>query len=413
MRKALAVLLALLGLTALAQTQVRISGWGGTDIAIVNGLLKEVVQPKLDKEGIKVLYEPIEGDYTQWLFNALSAGTAPDLFYVDIFWSESLFATGRVEPLDRYFSKQEVGEFLPNLVQAFTYQGKLYGIPKDFNTLALQFNKDIFDEAGVKYPNQQDTWETFEAKLRQVQSKLKDVAGLCVVADFARFGAFAFATGWKPFDEKGHTVLDANFRRAFEWYTGLVKRGAARFAQDLGEGWTGGCFGGEKAATAIEGAWIGGFLRDKAPNMRYSTTFLPLDPVTKKRGDFVFTVSWSMNAQSRNKEAAAKVLKALTSPEAQQWVLERGLAIPSRRALANNPYFQRPGKEPELNRIVFQGSTSQGGVNLVYPFKFRGFGGDWMRPINEALQAVLTGQKSVDQALRDAQAALDQLTGRK
>jgi len=39
MRKALAVLLALLGLTALAQTQVRISGWGGTDIAIVNGLL--------------------------------------------------------------------------------------------------------------------------------------------------------------------------------------------------------------------------------------------------------------------------------------------------------------------------------------------------------------------------------------
>jgi hypothetical protein len=60
-----------------------------------------------------------------------------------------------------------------------------------------------------------------------------------VVADFARFGAFAFATGWKPFDEKGHTVLDANFRRAFEWYTGLVKRGAARFAQDLGEGWTG------------------------------------------------------------------------------------------------------------------------------------------------------------------------------
>lgn len=411
MRKVVWILLALSGLGALAQTQVRISGWGGTDIAIVNGLLKEVVQPKLDKEGIRVVYEPIEGDYTQWLFNALSAGTAPDLFYVDIFWSESLFATGKVEPLDRYFSKQEVAEFLPNLVQAFTYGGKLYGIPKDFNTLALEYNKDLFDEAGVKYPNQQDTWETLEAKLRQVQSKLKDVAGLCVVADFARFGPFAFATGWKPFDEKGQTVLDQNFRRAFEWYTGLVKRGAARFAQDLGEGWTGGCFGGEKAAVALEGAWIAGFLRDKAPNLKYGTTFLPLDPVTRKRGNFVFTVSWSMNAASKNKEAAAKVLKALTSPEAQQWVLERGLAIPSRKALANNPYFQRPGKEPELNRIVFQGSSAQGGV--VYPFKFRGYGGDWMRPINGALLAVITGQKGVDQALKDAQAALDRLTGRK
>ncbi len=403
--------LALVGLGALAQTQVRISGWGGTDIAIVNGLLKDVVQPRMDREGIRVVYEPIEGDYTQWLFNALSAGTAPDLFYVDIFWSESLFATGRVEPLDRYFTPAERGEFLSNLLQAFTYGGRLYGIPKDFNTLALQFNKDLFDEAKVPYPNQQDTWETFEAKLRQVQERLKDVAGLCVVADFARFGAFAFAAGWKPFDEKGHTILDGNFRRAFEWYTGLVRRGAARFAQDLGEGWTGGCFGGEKAATALEGAWIAGFLRDKAPNLRYGTTFLPLDPVSKRRGNFVYTVSWSLNAASKNKEAAVKVLKALTSPEAQQWVLERGLAIPSRRALANNPYFQRPGKEPELNRIVFQGSTPQGGN--VFPFKFRSLGGDWMRPINDALLAVMTGQKGVDQALRDAQAALDRLTGRR
>ncbi|MBW6395166.1 extracellular solute-binding protein [Thermus sp. PS18] len=410
MLRILVVFLAMLGLV-LAQTQVRISGWGGTDIAIVNGLLKEVVQPKLDREGIRVIYQPIEGDYTQWLFNALSAGTAPDLFYVDIFWAESLFATGRVEPLDAYFSKQEVGEFLPNLVQAFTYRGKLYGIPKDFNTLALVFNKDLFDEAKVPYPNQQDTWETFEAKIRQVQSQLKDVAGICLVADFARFGAFAFATGWKPFDEKGHSVLDQNFRRAFEWYTGLIRRGAAKFAQDLGEGWTGGCFGSEKAATALEGAWIAGFLRDKAPNLRYGTTFLPLDPVTRKRGNFIFTVSWSLNAASANKAAAVKVLKALTSPEAQQWVLERGLAIPSRRALANNPYFQRPTKESELNRVVFQGSTAQGGN--VYPFSFRGFGGDWMRPINEAIQAVISGQKSVDQAIRDAQTALDRLTGRR
>ncbi len=111
MRKLLIAVLALLSL-ALAQTQVRISGWGGTDIAIVNGLLKEVVQPKLDREGIRVVYQPIEGDYTQWLFNALSAGTAPDLFYVDIFWSESLFASGKVEPLEAYFTKGRVKSYV-------------------------------------------------------------------------------------------------------------------------------------------------------------------------------------------------------------------------------------------------------------------------------------------------------------
>ncbi len=408
MKRLLVVLTALLGL-ALAQTTVRISGWGGTDIAVVNGLLKEVVQPMMDKEGIKVVYEPIEGDYTQWLLNALSAGTAPDLFYVDVFWSEGVFASGKVAPLDDYFTKEEIQAFIPSLVDAFRYKGKLYGIAKDFNTLALEYNKDLFDEAGVPYPDQQDTWTTLEAKLKQVVEKLGDVDGTCLVPDFARFGAFAFATGWKPFDENGRTVLDARFRRAFEWYTGLKKRGVGVLAQDMGQGWTGGCFATENVATAMEGAWIGGFLRDQAPNLPYGTTFMPKDPVSGQRGNFIFTVSWSLYSGSKVKDAAVKVLKALTSPEAQQWVLERGLAIPSRKALANNPYFQRYGKEPELNRVVFQGSLK----GNVLPFKFQQYGGEWKQILDDALSSVLLGEKSVDQALADAQEKLDALTGKR
>ncbi|MCL4454152.1 MAG: extracellular solute-binding protein [Deinococcus sp.] len=409
MKKVVVLLFALAGMV-LAQTTVRLSGFGGDNVPVVNGLLNEIVNPKLAKDGIKAVYEPVEGDYTKAILNALSAGTAPDLFYVDIFWAESAFASGRVEPLDSYFTKQELSAFLPNLMQAFTYKGKVYGIPKDFNTLALQYNKDLFDEAKVAYPNQADTWESFEAKIKAVQEKLGDVAGFCVVPDFARFGAFAYGTGWRPFDSQGKTVLDANFKRAFEWYTGLAKRGAAKPAQDLGEGWTGGCLGGEKAATALEGAWIGGFLRDKAPNMRFGTTFVPLDPQSKKRGNFTFTVSWSLYTGSKNKSAAVKVLKAITSPEAQQWVLERGLALPSRSALANNPIFQRSGKDAELNRTVFLGSTALGGA--VLPYKFAAYGGDWLTIINEALSAVITGQKNVDQALADAQARFDKLTGK-
>ncbi|MER3444053.1 MAG: ABC transporter substrate-binding protein [Meiothermus sp.] len=409
MKKLWLAALAVAGLsTGLAQTVVKLQGFGGNDTAIISSLLKEVVNPAVEKDGIRAEYQGIEGDYKAALLNALAAGTAGDLFYVDIFWSEPVFASGKVEPLNAYFTQKELGVFVPSLLNAFSFKGKIYGLPKDFNTLAVQFNKDLFDEAGVKYPNQADTWDTFKAKLKEVQTKLKDVAGLCVVADFARFGAFAYATGWKPFNAQGKTVLDANFKRAFEWYTSLVKDGAGKYAQDLGEGWTGGCFGAEKAAVSIEGAWIGGFLKDKAPNMKFGTTFLPLDPVTKQRGNFVYTVSWSMNAASKNKQAAAKVLKALTSPEAQNWILTRGLALPSRSALASSPIFQRADKTGELNRVVFNGSTKQGGN--VLPFKFGAYdGSDWMRPINEALQAVITGKKSVDQAIADAQAEINKL----
>ncbi|MDX2003796.1 MAG: extracellular solute-binding protein [Meiothermus sp.] len=393
---------------ASAQTTVRLAGFGGNDTAIVANLLKEVVNPMLAKDNIVATYQGIEGDYSAALLNQLAAGTAADLFYVDVNVANPIFASGRVEPLNNYFSAAERGVFIPSLMQSFTLDGRLYGIPKDFNTLAIQFNKDIFDEAKVPYPNANDTWDTFKDKLRRVQAAVKDVAGLCVVADYARFGAFAHATSWRPFANNGKTVLDANFKRAFTFYTSLVKDGAGRYAQDLGEGWTGGCFGTEKAAVAIEGAWVGGFVKDRAPNMKYGTTFLPLDPQTRNRGNFIYTVSWSMNAASRNKAAAAKVIKALTSTTAQQWVLERGLAIPSRSVLSNNPFFRRPTAEAELNRVVFQGSTRQGGA--VLPFGFGKYaGGDWMRPINEALAAVITGKKTVDQAIADAQTALNQV----
>ncbi|MER3479928.1 MAG: ABC transporter substrate-binding protein [Meiothermus sp.] len=409
MKRLFVAVLALAGLgSALAQTIVRLQGFGGNDPAVLQGLLREVVNPALEKDNIKAVYEGVEGDYNATLLNALSAGTAGDLFYVDVFQSEPIFASGKVEPLNQYFTQRELNQFLPSLLQAFTVNGKVYGIPKDFNTLAVEYNKDIFDEAKVPYPNQTDTWDTFKDKLKKVQAALKDVVGMCVVADYARMGAFAYAAGFRPFNAQGKTVLDDNFRRTFEWYTSLVKDGAGKFAQDLGEGWTGGCFGKEKAAVALEGAWIGGFLRDSAPNLKYGTTFLPLDPKTKQRGNFVFTVSWSLNAASKNKEAAVKVLKALTSPEAQNWVLSRGLALPSRTVLASSPIFQRTGKEPELYRTVFNGSTRIGGA--VLPFKFGKYNGaDWMRPINEALQAVITGKKSVDQAIADAQAELNRI----
>ncbi len=391
-----------------AQTTVRLAGFGGDNTAVVSNLLKEVVNPALAKDNIVATYEGIEGDYNAALLNQLSAGTAADLFYVDVNVANPIFASGKVQALNSYFSTAERSAFVTSLMQAFTYNGKLYGIPKDFNTLAIQYNKDLFDEAKVEYPNATDTWDTFKDKLKKVQTAVKNVAGLCVVADYARFGAFAHATGWRPFNAQGKSVLDANFKRAFTFYTSLVKDGAGKFAQDLGEGWTGGCFGTEKAAISIEGAWVGGFVKDKAPNMKYGTTFLPLDPQTKARGNFLYTVSWSMNAGSKNKDAAAKVIKALTSPAAQQWVLERGLAIPSRSALSNNDFFKKPTAESELNRIVFQGSTRQGGA--VLPFGFGKYsGGDWMRPINEALAAVITGKKSVDDAIGEAQTALNQL----
>lgn len=400
MKKLFLVLVVALLSLSLAQTTVRLAGFDG-DANVVNGLLEEVVNPALSSQGITAVFEPTP-DFQKALVNGLSAGTAADLFYVDVFWSDSIFSTGKAAALDI-----DTSPFIENLNKAFTADGKVYGVAKDFNTLALEYNKDIFDEAGVAYPDENDTWDTLKEKLIAVQSSLDDTYGVCVMPDFARFGAFAFATGWQPFDANGKTILDDNFRRAFAFYTGLVADGAGITHDKVGSpGWTGGCFSTDQVAVALEGAWIGGFLRDQAPNLNYGSTFLPKDPVSGQRGNFIFTVSWTVNHDSPNKEAAIKVLEALTSPEAQQWVLERGLAIPSRSALSDNPFFQQDNRESELNRVVFQGASD----GNVLPFKAGSYGDQWKKIIDEALNSVLSGERTVDAALIEAQVQFDALT---
>lgn len=413
MKKGLSILLIIsllfiFSATGLAETEIRIAGFGGVDQSIVEELIAKFVEPNVAKEGIKVIYEPITDDYLRYLVNSLSAGTAADLFYMDSFWAINVIKAGQVEPLNSYLAKSAVlskEDIVPALIDGFTYDGKIYGIAKDFNTLALIYNKDLFDIANVPYPDENDTWETLEEKLSQVVTAFDGkVTGITLQPEYARMGAFAYAAGWEPFVNGKTNLMDPAFKDAFSWYTGLKEKGLGAMPADLGQGWGGGAFATGNVATTIEGAWIIGFLRDQAPNLRYGACLLPKNPKTGKRGNFIYTVAWGLNANSKNKDAAFKVLEALTSPEAQQWVLERGLAIPSRKALVDNPYFKQDTQEAKTNKIVFQGAST-GNVKL---FSFKEYGGKWMDPINVALTEVMTGQKTVEEALKTAQECLDE-----
>lgn len=405
-RNLLIALAALTLSTALAQTTVRVQGYGGGDPAIVQRLISQVIGAGLAKQGITIKYEPIETDYNAVLTNALSAGTAGDVFYIPGETAPGIIATGKVLPLNGLV---DTSPFIDSLMSVFTVGGKVYGIPKDFNTLAVFYNKDIFDAAGVAYPNAKDDWNSFADKLKKVSQYDPSIHGACLPADFARMGAFAYANGWKPFQPDGSVnLLDPSFKQAFDFYTGLVRDGVAVQPADVGAGWPGDCLAHEQAAVAIEGAWILGFLRDNAPNLQYGSTLLPVSPNTGKSGNFIYTVAWGVNADSPVRDAAVKVLKALTSPEAQQFILEQGLAIPSRKALADNPYFKKDTPEAQGNLTVFEGATH----GNVLGYQFGAVGTDYMTPINNALNEVMTGKASTDAALQQAQKELEALLQR-
>src|SRR5690606_14394158 len=127
-----------------------------------------------------------------------------------------------------------------------------------------------------------------------------------------------------------------------------------------------------------------------------------------ERGNFIYTVAWGVNADSPNRDAAVRVLEALTSPEAQQFILEEGLAIPSREALADNPYFQEESREAQGNLTVFQGASD----GNVLGFQFVTVSTDYMGPLNNAATAVMTGQATAEEAVSHAQQEPDALLQR-
>lgn len=410
MNKVLLLGLSLLTLgTAHAQNiTIKINGYAGQDPAIVSDLLNRFVKPQVAKDGITVTYEPLQGDYNQQLTNLLSAGNAGDVFYLPGEVVQPFVATGRVLALNGLVDNKA---YLSNLNRTFTVNGKVYGIAKDFNTLSVIYNRDLFDEAKVAYPNANDTWTTLATKLRNVRKALgNDYYGVCLAPDYARMGAFALATGWQPFDAQGRTnVQDPRFKAAFDFYTGLAKDKTGIQPSDLSEGWSGGCFGKGKTAIAIEGNWITGFLRDNAPNLKYGTAPMPKYQANGQRGNFLYTVGWAVNARTKNRAAALKVLNALTSAQAQQYILERGLAIPSRTGLQNNAFFKRTTPEAQNASVVFRGASDG---NVVTYSGGRYNLSTWSRPINEALTAVLSGKSTSAAALQKAQGELNTLQRR-
>ena len=298
---------------------------------------------------------------------------------------------------------------LTNLLDAFTVNGKLYAQPKDFNTFAIIYNKDIFDDAGVPYPTHSETFQSLYDKLEAVVEALgrEGVSGVCFNPGYAAgFAPLALATGWVPLNEAGQTRLDDRFETAFRFYVSLFERNIAILASSLGHSWSGGCFGSERTAIAIEGNWIAGYLRDKAPNLLYGSATLPAFEGTGEPGNLIFTVGWGINAATPDPELAERVVNLLTSEPAQRWILNSGLALPSGVALAGQLASAKPSdQDGELAQTLYMGVQR----GFVRPFSFAPYGDVWMDPINVALSSAIVGGVSVQEAIATAQKSYDMM----
>jgi multiple sugar transport system substrate-binding protein len=294
-------------------------------------------------------------DLTQQLGQALAGGTPPDVFYVDAGRFADYASVGALEPYGDKLANP--GDFYDSLRTTFSYDGKFYCAPKDFSTLALQINTDLWAKAGLTDADIPTTWEQLTATAQKI--KAKGITPLALGDTRDRVGAFfAQAGGWiTSADGKQATADSPANLQALEYVKTLLAGGLAQYPKQLDAGWAGEAFGKGKVAMTIEGNWIKGGLQKDYPNIKYSVHPLPAGP--KGNGTLSFTNCWGIAAKSQHKDQAIKFVEAMTSVD-QQMAFAKAFGVMPSRQSARDQYTQAfPADKPFIDGAEY----AQGPVN--------------------------------------------------
>jgi multiple sugar transport system substrate-binding protein len=285
----------------------------------------------------------VANDLPQQLSQGFAAGSPPDLFYLSTDALAGYAANGSLAAYgDRLANKDD---FYPSLVENFTYDGDFYCAPKDFSTLALVINADMWSEAGLGDDDLPTTWDELASVAQQLTTD--DHVGLAFGAEYQRVGVFmAQAGGGLVQDGKAVADSDANVE-ALQYVQDGLADGSFAFAADIGTGWGGEALGTGAAAMVIEGNWITGAMTNDFPDVDYTVAPLPAGPAGP--GTLQFTNCWGMAADSPNQEQALDLVEHLTSTEQQLAFSEAFGPMPSIQSAAGAWQEANPELAPFLD----------------------------------------------------------------
>ncbi len=371
-----------------AATQLVLMGWSSSPAE--NERLQQMVDTyNAANPGTKWILSQVP-DYDTKLQVSLAGGSPPDAFYVDAFKFFDLQGANALN--DGNDTIENPDGFVANLRNAFVANGQFYCPPKDFSTLALEYNTAMFDAAGLEYPTADWTWQDLKDAAAALTNKDAGVYGMVITPDMARWLAFLYQAGGSVYnaDATQMTINSPEALEAMNFYAGLIKDGYAAQPSDVSTGWPGEAFGQGKAAMVIEGNWIMSYLKDQFPDLKFGVVELPAGPAQK--ATMSFTVCYAAPAAGKNLAESWKMINYLTGNEGMAAWTGLGLAMPTRTDL------QAPWLEKYPEQTAFMN-----GATYSYPWQFVSGFQAVLDVMNSGLQQVFAGMATSEQVLAEAE----------
>jgi multiple sugar transport system substrate-binding protein len=368
------------------ETDLTLLGWASSQSEDTR--LNEVVGNfNTSNEQFNATFNPVP-EYDAALQTAL-AGTPPDLFYVNADAFPNLASQGALAVVGDAVENPD--DFYQPMLQAFTYDGQLMGVPKDFSVLALIYNEAMVEEAGVAVPT---TWDEFRSSLQTLVDAGQPPA--CIDSTIDRWGVFALQAGGNFLSEDRQTAMFNSdpMKQGLTFYTDLVADGLAFPPGQLDSGWCGEALGTGRASMTIEGNWIVPFLGDSFPDIQWGAAPLPAGPAGQ--GTWAFTAAYGFSPKSANPDGSRALLGYLTGPDGMKEWTDLGLAMPTRQSLAAGFSEQFPNLTPFVESAEFATvRPSAVGFPAV------------IDELKSQVESVISGNQTVDGALDAVQTAAE------
>ncbi|HEY4382997.1 MAG TPA: ABC transporter substrate-binding protein [Ktedonobacteraceae bacterium] len=375
-----------------------VSGWSSSpaEDALVQANLNKFQQ---SHPNIQVKWSPITGDYPTKMRANIASNNAPDVFYLSTDIAPEYITSGKLLNLSPYMARDHVNtsDYYSSLITPFSCKsGEVYGIPKDWGTLGVFYNKKMFQAANVALPTANWTWADMSAaakKLTKHGNAATSVYGVTLDAQSQRWLAFMLANGGSVLNADGSQASFTNQASidSLNFYASFQKDGSSVRPADVAAGWAGDAFGKQRAAMAVEGPWLIPYMQQNFSSVDYGIAPLPVAP-TGKRADLIFTNAWSASATTKHPEAAWELTKYMTGQDVQGSQLHAGFALPSLKSLANDSYFTtNPGFKVLFDAATYGYADNFGPHTAIIHTK-----------LDDAVEKVLLGKASAADALQSA-----------
>ncbi len=297
-------------------------------------------------------------DYWTEITTGFIAGTAPDVF-VDHLSKYPQFAKNKqLLDLAALIKRDAVPTDIygKGLLENWNHNGAQYGLPKDWDTIAIVYNKDMFKAAGIDPELVKDwTWNAQDggsfgkaiaqlsvdqagnnALSKNFDAKRVKTYGYQTISSGGMMGQlewshFAYTNGFRFNDGPWSTNFhydDAKLAETIQWLADLPKKGYSAPYQDVMKpgASASALFAAGKTAMVADGSWMLSWYAANA-KFNYGFAMLPVGP--KGRATMFNGLADSIWSGSKNKEESWKWVKYLGSPACQNTVAGYGVVFPA------------------------------------------------------------------------------------